>query len=348
MSKTSVPSGDAKAKLLYQERLFRDTTKKSFFVGKSMMSESDEAIIQVKRDLEKERGEKIRFALRMRLSGAGRTNGQTLEGYEEKLNLYTMDLTLAQYRHGVRDDGELDRQRAMYDISSEQKAALKDWGTEKIDQLVFDMLGIGSGATSDPTKVFYLNSSGVPAASSAATAKAGLHATNSKVTPAFVRALKTWAMNGGNRTYVPLRPIPIDGKPHYVLLTHDDCLYDLKNNSTYEQYLRDAEIRGKDNPLFSGAVALIDGVIIHSHENCAIANDGGGTTVPWAKGVFLGQQAGVWGWGKAPKLVERNFDYGEEEGVAWTIIAGTKKSQFNSLDYGSVGVWLARTDVSGL
>lgn len=347
MAETTIATGATLARKAYDEKLFRDSVKETFF-GPKMMSQSGAAPVYVQTDLEKGKGETIVFGLRSRLTGAGVTGESTLEGNEEDLATYSLTVTLDQYRHAVRDNGALSRKRPAFDLEAESKMALQDWGAEKIDQLIFDGLGIGTGASVDPTKVFYRDSSGDTAAGSAATAKAALNATNSKLHPNFISAIKTWAKNGGGRTYVPIRPIKIDGKDYYVLLVHNDCLFDLKTNSTYQQFLREAEVRGKENPLFTGAVAIIDGVVIHEHENCAIATDGGGASVAWGKGIFMGQQAVCWAWGQRPKMVEETFDYGNKHGKAWGIISGVAKSKFNSLDYGSVGVWLSRTNVSGL
>jgi hypothetical protein len=54
-----------------------------------------------------------------------------------------------------------------------------------------------------------------------------------------------------------------------------------------------------------------------------------------------------WAWGKRPEVVEEEFDYQNEMGHAIGMIAGVKKSKFNSLDYGSLGVYFSRTNVSG-
>jgi len=346
MSKTEVATGATLAKQVYDETLFRDSVKETFF-GAQMMSGKGDKPVYVKSDLEKGKGETLVFGLRMRATGAGVTGDATLEGNEEKLNLYSLTSTLQQYRHAVRDEGALSRQRPAFDLEDEMVQAIKDWGTEKLDQLCFDALGIGSGATSDPTKVFYTTSAGL-LAGSAATAKAALTAADSKISPAMVMGVKAWAKTGGGRAYVPIRGVKIDSKELYLITTHPDSLFDLKTNSTYQQFIRDAEVRGPTNPLFTGAVAIIDGTVIHENEKCAVATDGGGASVPWVKASFFGQQALCWGWGKRPKLIERDFDYGDELGKAWAVICSAKRSAFNSLDYGSVGLWMARSNIAGL
>jgi N4-gp56 family major capsid protein len=336
MGKTTFSTSDALTKKLWDEKLFRDTVKESYF--SRFMGEG--SIVTVKNELTKSKGDEITFGIRMRLSGAGVTDGQILEGAEESLTTYSDKVTLHQYRHAVRDNGALDRQRAMFSIDEESRSALADWGTEKIDQLAFDAI------LDSPTLIFYKTSAGSLSTATASTAKTALTAADGKLTPAMVSYMKAYAKTGGGRTYVPLRPVKVNGKEHYVLLVHPDALYDLKIDPTYQQYLREAEVRGSENPLFKGSVAIIDGVVIHEHENCSIANDGGSGAVAWSKGVFMGQQALMWAWGQRVETVQKNFDYENEHGYAWGIIAGTNKPVFNSLDYGSFGVYLARTDIA--
>lgn len=241
------------------------------------------------------------------------------------------------------------RKRAMFDISSESSAALKDWMSEKIDSLAFNALGVGVGATDFPSKIFYKTAGGIQASGVEATAKSALTPVDGKLTLNFLSALATWAKTGGDRDYIPLRPVKVDGKPYYVLLTHPDALYDLRTSAEFQQAMREAEVRGSSNPLFLDATAIWSGVIIHAHENCAIGTDAGaGGDVPYAKSALLGAQALCWAWGQRPEFVQEDFDFKNELATGVSIIAGCKRSQFNSKTYGSLGVYLARTNVSGL
>jgi N4-gp56 family major capsid protein len=350
MSKTAFTTSNNLTKKVWEEKLYRDTRKAAYF--SRFMGDTSESLIQEKTDLTKEQGDKITFGIRMRLTGSGVTSGQQLEGNEEKLQTYDFSVTLEQYRHAVRDNGKMDRQRAMFSIDKESKMALQDWGGEKIDQLMFDALGIGSGSTTDPTKIFYKTSdSGTNsflATGTAATAKAALSATNSLLTLDFITKLKAWAVTGGNRAYTPLRPVKVDGKKYYVLLVHPDALADLKTTSAFQNAMQYAQERGDENPLFTGATAIWQGVVIHEHENCYVATDGGGASVAWTKAIFMGAQAGVFAWGQKEEVIQKKFDYDNENGYAWGIIGKAGKAQFNSLDYGSMGVYLARTNISGV
>lgn len=189
MAKTNFTTSDALTKKVWEEKLFRDSAKEAYF--SKFMGESSDSLVQEQTALEKEQGDRITFGIRMRLTGAGVTSGQILQGNEEKLTSYSFNLTLEQYRHGVRDSGAIDRKRAILDIDAESESALKTWGAEKIDQLAFDALSIGSGATTDPTKIFYkTGASTFLATGTAATAKTAMNATNGLLTPNFISFMK--------------------------------------------------------------------------------------------------------------------------------------------------------------
>lgn len=339
MAKTGMATGNALAKKVFEEKLHRDAVKETYF-GPRFMGTGPDAVIQVKTQLEKSKGDKITFGLRMRLQGTGVTSGTILEGNEEKLTAYDCSVSLEQYRHAVRTEGKLPVQRATYDMLAEGKQAIKDWGTEKVDALIFSALA------SSPTKYVYMNSSDVvtfatsdPKASLSTVAHSGLSTT-------LISATKAWAKTGGNRAYVPIRPVKVDGKEYYILLVHPEQLFDLKQTTAFQSAVREAEVRGPTNPLFTGAAAIWDGVVIHEHENISLANDGGGSTTHYGKGIFMGAQAGVLAWGQRGEIVEESFDYKNEVGYAWNMIMGVTKSKFNSLDYGSLAVFTTCTNIS--
>ena len=309
--------------------MFRDTVKESYF--SRFMGTSSDSIVQVKSDLEGSQGDRVRFAIRMRLPGAGVTEGQTLEGNEESLTSHTTNLTLKQWRHAVRDDGAVSRQRSMFSISEESQSALKDRTTEKIDQECFDALAVS------PTKTFY---------ASTATSDATL-TTSMLLTPDKISEIKAWAVTGGNRSQTPLRPVRINGKNHYVLLIHPDVSYDLKNDTTWQTAQQNANIRGESNPIFNGALGMWDNVIIHEHENVPIVTSfGSGANVPGAKCMFLGAQSLLWGWGQRPKVIAKQFDFDNEMAYSTGMIYDAQKPVFNSLDYGSVAFNCARTQIA--
>jgi len=346
MAKTTITTSDATTKKAWEEKLYRDTVKATYF--NKFKGEGANSLCQTNKKLTKSKGDNVTFAIRKRLQGAGVTSGTTLEGNEEALRHSNYNVSLEQYRHAVRDAGELDRQRPAWDLNMESRDAIMEWGAEKMDSLCFQSI------LADPTRVFYRTSAGNLTTGTAATAKAAITAADSKMTPSIIEFARTWARTGGDRSQTPLRPIKVEGKDYFVLLVHPDVAYDLRQDATWTQANREAQERSKTNPIFSGALGVWSGVIIHDHEGYSekpgggfIATDGGtGTDVPWAKCVLMGQQSLLWAEGKRGKIVTEDFDYGNEIGHAWELIVGVAKPKFDSLDYGSVGIYVSRTQIS--
>jgi N4-gp56 family major capsid protein len=199
-----------------------------------------------------------------------------------------------------------------------------------------------------PTKILYRDGvAGAPSGTaSSSTAKTALTAANSKITPNFISALRVWAKTGGAAATYRIRPVKIEGAEFYILLVNPAVMYDLRTDSTFQTAQKDAQDRGKDNPLFRGATAIWDNVVIHETERIPLFTDGGGASVAGAFGALMGAQALCWAWGERPNTVQQEFDYENEMGWAWEMIAKAGKPKFNSKDYGTVGVVFSCTNVT--
>jgi N4-gp56 family major capsid protein len=369
MARSQMTTSDALRKQAWEEDLFRDTAVNSYFLSK-FASEATTGFVEkgepyesvpnnvmhVRTDMgakgrtKTRNGDKMTFGLVPRLdpqTNQGVTSGQTLKGKEVALTQYNYDLELERYRQAVSAGGVMDWSRASFDMPKESRNALQTWGAEKMDLLCFQAL------EDSPTEIFYKTSDTGPAVSKTATlatAKAALSADDSKVTPAFLHLLKTWCRTGGARagSKIPPRPIMVDGKPYYIFLTHPDVEFDFGNDSTNMQAQREAEVRGKDNPLFSGATAVWKGMIIHTHEFVTTGTDGGGASVPWAYGHVLGAQSLCVGFGERPSIVEETEDYEEDLFYAWRMTMKVDTPEFNSKRYGSISTIVSRTNISGI
>jgi N4-gp56 family major capsid protein len=335
---------------MWEEKSYREALKETFF--QKFMSESGDSIVHLQRKLEKNRGDQVFYHLHERMTGNLITGDNTLEGNEDTLTTASDSITLEAYRFAGRYNALLTAQRAVFDVAKENERAVKARITEGIDNLIFSALRDRA-----PSTVFHLASGTLTAQATAATAKTNLTATD-LITPTLIRATKSYAVSGGessdDRVIPPLTPVMVDGKKHYVLLVHPDVAYDMKENSEYAQSIREAQMRGDSNPLFSGSVAMIDGVIIHEHENVHIAADAGsGGNVAYSECFFLGAQALLLAVGEKPKLISDSFDYGKEIGIGMEMILKAQKPQFTfkgtaSIDFGSLGVYVARTNIAGL
>lgn len=337
MSKTGFTTNSNETKKLWDEQLFRDAYKDAYF--SKMMGGTDSAIHE-KTQLEKEKGDRVRFGIVMRGTGTGVTEGQTLEGQEDSLTTYVHDLSLTQWRYAVRDDGAMSRQRAMFSISDESRSQIKGRLSEKIDDLCF------SAITTSPTIIAYRASAANAITGTEATATAAITATD-KMDVSTISFAKTWAMTGGNRSQPALRPIRVNGKNHYILVISPDQAYDLRQDDSWISAQENAYMRSSDNPLFSGALGLWNDVIVHVHENVPLTTTwGSGANVAGAKSFLMGAQSLVWAWGKRPETKVRDFDYGNELAYSVEMIYGVNKPVFNSKDYGSMAFYTARTQIS--
>jgi N4-gp56 family major capsid protein len=334
---------------MWEEKSYRESMKATFF--QKFMDESGSNLVHLQRKLEKNRGDQIFYHLHERMTGALVTGDNTLEGNEDSLTSASDSVTLEAYRFAARYNNLLTAQRSVFDVAKENEKAVRTRITEGIDNLLFSALRDRA-----PSTVFHTASGTLTAENTAATAKTNLIATD-LITPTLIRATKTYALSGGlasaDRVIPPITPIKVNGANHYVLLVHPDVAYDMKENSEYAQAVREAEARGSSNPFFEGSIAMVDGVVIHAHENVYIAEDGGAGSIAYAECFFLGAQALMFAVGEKPKLISDSFDYGKEVGIGMEFIAKAQKPQFTfkgnaSIDFGSLGVYCARTNISGL
>ncbi len=153
------------------------------------------------------------------------------------------------------------------------------------------------------------------------------------------------------------KPVLIGGKFYYIFLGHPLQIKALREETGaagWSQIQANANIRGLANPLFtkkgegpermfSGIVGVWDDVIILESERILtrVAGevfDNGDTinancvagTSRIARGLLLGAQAGVLGWGMKWQRHVKNFDYGRKPGTATTGIYAVSKTRFRN------------------
>ncbi|MBR1804849.1 MAG: N4-gp56 family major capsid protein [Selenomonadaceae bacterium] len=145
-----------------------------------------------------------------------------------------------------------------------------------------------------------------------------------------------------------VKPIMINGLETYIMVIDQWQARDLKNDQTWIEAQQYANVRGNDNPIFSGALGVYDGVVLHQCNRIQRTETGsGGTKVGHA--LFLGRQAAVFAVGTQPTWNEKTFDYGNKIGFEFGRIFGIKKTQFkydgtNQTDFGCINVLTASED----
>lgn len=339
MSTTQYGVNHPLAVKLWSKKLFQEALKTcwmSKFIGPS-----SDSMIQTKTELQKSAGDKITFGLRMQLTGTGVQGDGTLEGNEEALTTYSDSVLINQMRHAVRSDGKMSEQRVPFSVRDEARTGLQDWFTDRIDTSIINQLAGNTGQTNtiftgnntvtgpSTNNIYYPNGTTTEAQVSSAT-------TSNIMKITYIDALVEKA-----QTLTPkIRPLKINGEEKYVLFLHPYQVTDLRNNTNTGQWfdIQKAALQGgqiSDNPIYNGALAEYNGVIIHVSTRIPFV------TANVARAIFCGAQAGVIAYGQdnsdsEMSWVEKLFDYENQLGVSAGMIWGAKKTIFNSQDFATI------------
>lgn len=316
---------------LWRKQLFADVRDNLYitrFVGSS-----EQSMIQELEDLKKEAGSNISFGLGMKLSGSGITGDSTLEGNEEAMTDYDEDVAIDQLRHAVRLTGKMDEKKNAYDMRMSAKNRLADWFSERIDKEVIDKLCGKTTSTFGNTPT---------AAASSRSVFAGGQSSVGAITSAMKMDTKILdkAKQTAKLASPMIRPLRVNGKEYYVAILHPYDATNLRQDPVWNQYQREANVRGEENPIFTGALGVYNGIVIHEHEYVFNTNDGS-SSATISRNILCGQQAGVIAWGEPVSWVEKSFDYGNSWGISCGAIFGCIKPIFNSVDYGVVTMFAA-------
>ena len=289
------------------------------------------SIIQVKEELKKDKGDSINIPLLMPLTGTGVTGDNTLEGNEEALIYRDFSVSIDQLRNAVRLQGKMDEQKTQINMRQDAKTALSDWLATKVDKMIFTAL------TTSPTanRTVYGGS---------ATSEATLAAAD-KFTTDIIGKAKRMAMEDENTM---VKPVRIDGVDTYVMVIDQWQARDLMNDTKWLEAQEHANIRGEKNPIFTGALGMYNGVVVHQC-NRIPRTETGAEKCKVGHALFLGAQAAVMAVGAEPEWNEDTFDYKNQVGFEFGRIFGIAKSQFkydgtNLTDFGCINVLTSSVD----
>lgn len=323
-------------KQLWRKQLFADVQDELFMTR--FIGTSEKSMIQEVEDLKKDKGDTITIGLGAKLSGAGRTGDNSMEGSEEAMTDYYETISIDQLRNGVLMTGNMDEKKSCYDMRMSAKSRLATWWAERIDKELLDKI---CGKTSST----FSNTPDNPHASRSIWANNAGADGSLTADEVFDTKCITAAKQMAKLASPKVAPLRIDGKEVYVLILHPYQYSDLKKDPVFKQEAREAGVRGDENPIFSGALKMYDGCVIHEHEYIYAFNGGAGSA-PIARAVLCGQQAGVIAWGKEVAWQEKEFDYANQWGISVGAIFGVIKPMFNSRDYGVITIATAATTAS--
>ncbi|MEL6361720.1 MAG: N4-gp56 family major capsid protein [Pseudomonadota bacterium] len=333
---------------------FRSTMVNKF------LSKDAGSLFQEKDDLRKRAGDSITCGLRIQLNGRGIEGDGTLEGNEESLVFHDDRVTINQLRHATRTNGEMTEQRVPYNLRAEGKDGLSDWWSVRIDTVAANHL---CGNTTVTDGVFNGHNT-VLAPSANRILRAGNQANDESLTSSDIFELshvdvarqraRTAATADGTGPLV--RPIMYEGSEMYVMFLHDYQVNDLRTTAGSDWLANQrAAMQGgdvKNNPIFSGALGVYNGVVLHEWSRITQGVSTAGATVAnTRRAVLCGAQALTFAFGRDNtaerfKWREEFFDYENELGCSAGAIWGVKKTRFipendsatNAEDFGTVVV----------
>lgn len=344
MATTSYGVNDALAVKLWSKKLFQDALKKTYY--SKFLGKSSNSLIQIKDETSKGAGDRITVGLRMQLSGAGVQGDGTLEGNEEALTTYSDNVYIDQLRHAVRSAGKMSEQRVPFSVRDEAKAGLEDWWADRLDTWFFNQLG-GYTAQTD-TK--YTGNQAATAPSTNRKLFAGTTATDvgQGSTDIFNLNLIDKCVERAETVSPTLRPIMVGSEKKFVMFLHPYQVYDLRTNTSTGQWLdiqKSALAGGKDSgsPIYTSALGEYNGVVLHASSRVPQGVNGSSAVTTTRRALFCGAQAALMAYGQGDQggdmsWVEELFDYKNQLGVSAGMIAGLKKSVFNSEDFGVITV----------
>lgn len=268
MAATVYGVNDALTVKNWAKELEVEALKKTYF-GK-FVGTSANSLIHRKTETEKNKGDKVTFGLRMLATGAGVSGDGVLEGNEESLTTHSDAVLIDQLRHAHRTGGRMSEQRVLFNMRTECKDSLSDWWADRLDtafanQLVgntaqTDVKYTGNNATVAPTHFVYGGN---------ATAESGGSSPIDSGDTFSLDVIDRAVEKARARTDAPMiRPLRMDGEDVYVAFLHDYQVTSLRTNTSTGQWLdiQKASLSANGsakNPIFSGALGMYNGVVLH-------------------------------------------------------------------------------------
>jgi N4-gp56 family major capsid protein len=318
------------------------------------MGTSNDALVKVKKELQKAAGDKITIGLRMKLSGDGVEGDNIIKGTsaEEALVFFNDAVLIDQRRKGTKSKGKMSEQRVPYNIRREGRDALAVWHGEDMDQILIAYLSGARGVNSD----FHVPLTWTGRAGNALETPDSDHIiyggdatgpSDLETADIMKRDLVERLTVKAGVTDPLMQPFNIGGKKKFVLLMHPFQAHSLRTTTSDGDWLdaqKSVGVRGNKNLIFAGALGELNGVVLHEHRNVIrFSTYGSGGNLPAARALFLGAQAAIIGWGGngGPGRYswhEEMDDRGNALAITSGHIFGCKKTRFNSKDFGVIAV----------
>lgn len=311
---------------------------------KGEMGSNENAVIHLKEDLMKKKGDTFVFALVNDFSNNPNDGTSRLVGAEETLTSRSFNLVVS-LRRNAFVTREFEEQKSAIDLRRAGKAQMKNWtirqDVKRIVTALHGINGLSYTAASaaqrntwlvDNTDRVLFGAAKVNAVSGVmATALATVDNTTDKLTAASLSLMKRIAI-AANPKITPIM-VEKDNRRWFKVFAHPLCFRDLKNDATITQAQREVNLDVENNRLFKGGDLVWDGMIITEVDDYTAATyTGAGTAGIDVGGVHLcGAQAMGMALAKRWETVDlKEDDYQNEQGFGYRAIDALEKLRFGT------------------
>lgn len=292
---------------------------------------------------ETERGLECVMQLVQDMQGDGVVGDNILEGEEEQLINDAQIIRIDQLRNGARSKGRMAEQATVVRFRSTAKEKLAFWMSDKLDELMFLTIsgraytlntdGSTRATSQLPSLTFAAD---VAAASTNRIIFAGSATSEASVVVGDTMKWATIVKARAVAARKKLKPIRQGGKQYFAIVMSPEQERDLLLDTTYQTIVSRAGERGFKNPLFKNALAVVQGVILYSHNKVfntlglgASSKWGAGGAIDGAQAILFGAcAAGIALLGNVDMNESDNTDYKNRPGLAAGRKIGMLKPQF--------------------
>ena len=351
-----------------------------------LMGTSKNDAIYVLQELDREKGDSITVRSKNPMSGAGQGDGGTTTGNEEALLRRNMAIVVHERAHSFVSDGPISEKRTAVNIRQDGSEDLGEWFGEALEN---DLIASAAGLYNEnssaanietinesyPTtgRIYYggqsaagvLGNSGVTYATDALLT-AGTQTDNlmgtlhlSQIRRRFIACVpRPRPVNIRDESMLSADDIrkgvqgPLSGR-FYLCLLHPYQIKAIKAESGttgWAVMTQNAQVRGNQNPIFSGAAFLWDGLVVWEYDRIPLRTGAAGTTLAEgfllnagrtattdacanarsvARALMLGAQGLTFAWGQRLKWHEDVVDARKPKVVVDSIY-GVKRTIFNA------------------
>lgn len=356
MSMTNFSLLTSEQKTTWSKELWSQARNMSF-IGQFLGTGAN-AIVQHITELKKsEKGARAVITLLADSEGDGVAGDRTLEGNEEIMKSYDQVIQIDQLRFAHRHEGKMADQKSIVNFRAEARDKLAYQLADRIDQLAFlTMSGVlysqkNSGAARVGSDLPFLEFA-TTAADAPSTKRYGQwdEGTKSMLWGTGTGGIVNGAIGTGDypcwEMFVQAKAYAKDnyirgvkekgGEETFHAFLTPQGMAKLKMDPTYMANLRYAQNSKNDN-LFTGNAVKVDGIYLHEFRhvyNTRLAAGGskwgGAGAIDGQQILFCGAQAlGMADLGE-PEWNEKEFDYGNQQGIETGKILGFKKPKFVS------------------